>query len=405
MATELDLQALDAADPLAGMRGLFAIPEGVVYLDGNSLGPLPRATPARLAEVVRHEWGEGLIRSWTRGWMETPLRVGGKIGRLTGALPGCTVACDSTSVNLFKALAAALHLRPERRVIVSERGNFPTDLYMAEGLARLLARGHSVLTVDAEALPSSLDTSVAVLMLTHVNYRTGRMHDMPALTRAAHAAGVPVIWDLSHSAGAVPVDLAGCDADFAVGCGYKFLNGGPGAPGYLYVAPRHHGTPTGLSGWIGHAEPFAFADAYRPAPGVGSAQVGTPPILGLAALEVGVDIALQADMALVREKSIRLAETFAALVERDCAGLGFTVSSPRQAVHRGSQLCLRHERAEAIMQALMERGVIGDFRPPDTLRFGLTPLYLRYADVGRAVGMLAEVARSPSVMVGPRVRP
>ncbi len=393
MATELHLDALDAADPLAGMRGLFAIPEGIVYLDGNSLGPLPRATPARLAEVAAREWGDGLIRSWTRGWMEMPLRVGEKIGRLIGAAPDCTVACDSTSVNLFKALAAALSLRPDRRVILSERGNFPTDLYMAEGLAALLERGHTVRALEAEAIPAALDASVAVLMLTHVNYRTGRMHDMAALTCAARAAGALMLWDLSHSAGAVPVELGACEADFAVGCGYKFLNGGPGAPGYIYIAPRHHGTPTGLTGWIGHADPFAFADEYRPAPGIGSALVGTPPILGLAALEVGVDIALQADMASVRAKSVQLAEVFAALIERDCAGLGFTVSSPREAAHRGSQVCLRHEKAEAIMQALIARGVIGDFRPPDTLRFGLTPLYLRYVDLGAAVRVLAEVAR------------
>jgi len=389
----IDLAELDAADPLASFRALFVMPEGVIYLDGNSLGPLPRAAQTRLAEVVEREWGGGLIRSWwTNGWMEMPRRVGAKIGRLIGAEPGSTVACDSTSVNLFKALAAALGLRADRRVILSETGNFPTDLYMATGLAALLGRGHVVRDVEADAIKAALDPSVAVLMLTHVNYRTGRMHDMAALTRAAHAAGALAVWDLSHSTGAVPLDLAECGADFAVGCGYKFLNGGPGAPGYLYVAPRHQGATMPLTGWIGHADPFAFAPAYRPADGIARALVGTPHILGLAALEAGVDIALSADMAAVRAKSVRLAEVFVALVEHECAGLGLEVTSPRDAAIKGSQVCLRHANADVIMPALIARGVIGDFRPPDTLRFGLTPLYLSYADVGAAVRVLAEVA-------------
>jgi len=390
----IDLAALDAADPLASFRALFEVPEGVIYLDGNSLGPLPKATRARLADVIEREWGADLIRSWwTNGWLEMPGRVGEKIGRVIGAEPASTVACDSTSVNLFKTLAAALGLRADRRVILSETGNFPTDLYMATGLAALLGRGHVVRDVEADAIEAALDPSVAVLMLTHVNYRTGRMHDMAALTRAAHAAGALVAWDLSHSAGAVPLDIAGCDVDFAVGCGYKFLNGGPGAPGYLYVAPRHQDAAMPLTGWIGHAEPFAFAPEYRPAKGIAHALVGTPHILSLAALEIGVDIALRADIAAVRAKSVQLAEAFVALVERDCAGLGLEVTSPRDAALRGSQVCLRHPRAEAIMQALTAHGVIGDFRPPDTLRFGLIPLYLRYADIGAAVRVLAEVAQ------------
>ena len=389
------LAALDAADPLAPFRALFDLPEGVVYLDGNSLGPLPKATRARLGEVVGREWGHDLIRSWeANGWMDLPRRVGGKIGRLIGAEPGSTVACDSTSVNLFKALAAALGLRPGRRVIVSERGNFPTDLYVAEGVAALL--GAELRQAEPDAVEAALYGSAAALTLSHVNYRSGRMHDMAALTRAAHAAGALVVWDLAHSAGAVPLDLAGCGADFAVGCGYKFLNGGPGAPGFLYVAPRHHGAAMPLTGWMGHAEPFAFAPAYRPAEGAARALVGTPHVLSLAALEVGVDIALRADMGAVRAKSVRMAELFAALVERACAALGFALASPREAAARGSQICLRHSRAEAIMRALVERGVIGDFRPPDILRFGLTPLTLRYADLGTAVEALAEVAKAIS---------
>jgi kynureninase len=389
------LAALDEADPLASFRALFDLPEGVVYLDGNSLGPLPKATRARLDEVIGREWGRDLIRSWeANGWMDLPQRVGGKIGRLIGAEPDSTIACDSTSVNLFKALAAALGLRPGRRVIVSERGNFPTDLYVAEGVAALL--GAELRQAEPDAIEAALDGSVAALTLSHVNYRSGRMHDMARLTRAAHAAGALMVWDLAHSAGAVPLDLAGCAVDFAVGCGYKFLNGGPGAPGFLYVAPRHHGAAMPLTGWMGHAEPFAFAPAYRPAEGVARALVGTPQVLSLAALEVGVDIALSAEMDAVRAKSVRMAELFAALVERDCAGLGLALASPRDASARGSQVCLRHKRAGAIMRALIERGVIGDFRPPDILRFGLTPLTLRYADLGAATAALAEVARALS---------
>ncbi len=389
------LAALDEADPLASFRALFDLPDGVIYLDGNSLGPLPKATRARLGEVIDREWGRDLIRSWeANGWMALPRRIGEKIGRLIGAEPASTIACDSTSVNLFKALTAAVSLRPERHVIVSERGNFPTDLYMAEGVAALL--GRELRQAEPDAVEAALDPSVAVLMLTHVNYRSGRMHDMARLTRTAHDAGALVVWDLAHSAGAVPLDLAACEVDFAVGCGYKFLNGGPGAPGFLYIAPRHQGAAMPLTGWMGHADPFAFAPAYRPAEGISRALVGTPQILGLAALEIGVDIALSAEMDAVRAKSVRMAEIFAALVERDCAGLGFEIASPREASARGSQMCLRHARAETITRRLAERGVIGDFRPPDILRFGLTPLTLRYADLGAASAMLADVVRGLS---------
>ncbi len=322
--------------------------------------------------------------------MALPRRVGEKIGRLIGAEPESTVACDSTSVNLFKALGAALALRPERRVILSEQGNFPTDLYIAGGLARLLGR-HELRTVAPEAIETALGGHPAVLSLTHVNYRSGRMHDMARITGAAHAAGALVVWDLSHSAGAMPIDLAGCGADFAVGCGYKFLNGGPGAPGYLYVAPRHQGAPMPLTGWMGHAAPFDFAPDWRPVEGIGRAAVGTPHILSLAALEVGVDIALAADMAAVRAKAERLAEVFIARLERD--GTELELVSPRGA-DRGSQISLRHPRAAAIMRALAARGIVGDHRPPDIMRFGLTPLTLRYADVERAAAAVCALARN-----------
>lgn len=391
-----DLEALDRADPLAPMRDLFTLPPGVIYLDGNSLGPLPRATPDRVARLVTQEWGEGLVRSWNdAGWIDLAARIGEKIARLIGAPPDSVMVGDSTSVNLFKSLGAALSLRPGRRVILSERSNFPTDLYIADGLSRLLDRGHHLRLVEADQLPRAIDVEVAVVMLTHVNYRTGAMHDMRALTETAHAAGAITLWDLAHSAGAVPLDLAGVAADLAVGCGYKFLNGGPGAPAFLYAAPRLHDILTyPLTGWLGHAAPFAFESSYRPAPGIGRAGVGTPPILSLAALEVGVDIALRADQAKVRAKSLRQTELFASLVRQYCGGHGFSILSPDDPVRRGSQVSLAHEHAYPIMQCLIARGIIGDFRAPDILRFGITPLYLRYADLYDAVRTLRDVMDS-----------
>lgn len=383
-----DFAALDRADPLAPFRDRFDLPDGVIYLDGNSLGPLPKATRARLATVIDREWGRDLIASWdTNGWMDLPLRVGGKIGRLIGAAPDSTVAGDSTSVNLFQALGAALALRPDRRVILSEAGNFPTDLYMVEGLAALLGRGHALRQVAPEAIAAALGEDVAVLLLTHVNYRSGRMHDMAGLTAAAHAAGALTVWDLSHSAGAVPLDLASSGADFAVGCGYKFLNGGPGAPGYLSIAPCHRDAPLPLTGWMGHADPFAFAPGYRPAEGIARARVGTPPILGLAALEVGVDLALEADARLVREKSVRMTELFLRFADTSLPGFG--IATPRDPAQRGSQVCLTHPEAANIMRHLAARGIVGDFRPPDVLRFGIAPLTLRYADLSQVLAALA----------------
>jgi kynureninase len=388
-----ELAALDRADPLAPFRDRFALPAGIVYLDGNSLGALPKATPGRLARVAEHEWGEGLIRSWnTHRWVELPRRVGDKIARLIGAGPGEVLVADSTSVNLFKLLSAALALRPERRVIVSERDNFPTDLYIAEGLAEQLGRGHRLRLAAAEEIPAAIREDTAVLMLTHVNYRTGLRHDMAALTRRAHEAGALVLWDLAHSAGAMPLDLAGCDADFAVGCGYKYLNGGPGAPAFLYVPRRlQERVRSPLTGWFGHAAPFAFETAYRPAEGILRTMAGTPPVLGLAALEIGVDLALEADLAALRGKSERLCGLFQDLVERDCAGFGLLLVSPREPARRGSQVSFAHPDGYAVMQALIARGVIGDFRAPDIMRFGFAPLYISYRDVWDAARTLREV--------------
>lgn len=382
-------RALDAGDPLAAYRERFTIPEGVIYLDGNSLGALPAATPARMAEVVRGEWGEGLIRSWnSAGWIDLPQRVGAKIAPLIGAAPHEVIAADSTSVNLFKLIAAALAMRPGRKVILSEPGNFPTDLYMiagleAQGLAerRLAGREH---------IAGALDEDVALLLLTHVHYKTGALHDMAALTRAAHDAGALVLWDLSHSAGALPVDLNACGADFAVGCGYKYLNGGPGAPAFAFVAGRHHqALQQPLTGWMGHAAPFAFSDDYAPGDGMTRLLCGTPPILGLAALEVGVEIIAGIGVERLYAKSQQLSEFFRLCLGE--LGVDIPLASPADPAERGSQLSFRHPEAYAICQALIARGVIGDFRDPDILRLGFAPAYLRFEDVAGAARHLAEV--------------
>ena len=403
MTTTLnDCRTLDAQDPLRPLRDLFALPRGVIYLDGNSLGPLPKAAPERVAQAVREEWGQGLIRSWnTAGWYELPRRLGDRIATLVGAGPGEVVATDSTSINLFKVLSAALGIAatdaPARRTIVSERTNFPTDLYIAEGLAR--ERGLELQLVDADGIAGALDGRTAVLMLTHVNDRTGAMHDMAAVTRAAHAAGALVIWDLAHSAGAVEVDLRGADADFAIGCGYKYLNGGPGAPAFVWVHPRHaerFWQP--LSGWWSHASPFAFTPDYQPAAGIARYLCGTQPILSMTALACGLDTVLAAQplggMAALRRKSLALTDLFITLVEERCSGHDLGLATPRAHAVRGSQVCLtRDVGAYAIVQALIGRGVIGDFRAgaPDILRFGFTPLYLRYEDAWNAVEHLRQV--------------
>ena len=402
--------ARDASDPLAELRDQFELPAGVVYLDGNSLGALPRMTAPRLARTITAEWGAGLVRSWnSAGWIDLAHRVGDKIGRLVGAGTGELIVADSTSVNLYKVLCAALELSrtasPQRLAMLSEHTNFPTDLYIAASAAR--ERGFDLQLAEAAEIPQRLDASVAVLLLTHVNYRTGRMHDLVALTASAHAAGALVVWDLAHSTGAVPVDLAGAEADFAIGCGYKYLNGGPGAPAFVWVHPRHADrVKQPLAGWLGHAAPFDFSPDYRPAPGIGRFQCGTPPVLSLAALECGVDTVLAAEplggMAALRAKSLALSEELIAAVENRCAGLGLTLVSPRAGAARGSQVSFHHSGdGYAVMQALAARGVVGDFREgspagdpvplPGTLRFGLAPLYNRHVDIWDAVEQLRQV--------------
>jgi kynureninase len=388
-----DLEALDREDPLRPFRDRFFLPEGTIYLDGNSLGAMPKAVPDRIREVVEEEWGRDLIRSWNiHGWIDLQMSVGAKIGRLIGAGEGETIVADSTSVNLFKALSAALALNPSRRTILSERENFPTDLYVVEGLIRNLGRGHVLKVAAPEEFPAVIDDEVACVLLTHVSYRTGRMYDMAKITEAAHAKGALVIWDLAHSAGAMPIDLSGVGADFAVGCGYKFLNGGPGAPAFLTIAKRHQDrVAPALSGWFGHAAPFAFEGSFRPAEGIARAAVGTPPVLSLAALEVGVDLMLEAPLEELRAKSLRQADIFAALMDRELAGHGFSLVSPKDPAQRGSQICFAHEQGWPIVQCLTAHNVIGDFRAPDIVRFGFTPLYLGYAELWDAVTVLRRI--------------
>ncbi|HMM33626.1 MAG TPA: kynureninase, partial [Thermoanaerobaculia bacterium] len=390
-----DASALDAADPLASFRDRFVLPEGLVYLDGNSLGALPKGAAERMAEVVSREWGAGLIRSWNdAGWIDLPRRVGDKIARLVGGEPGEVVCTDSTSVNLWKVLAAALSLRPERRTVLSEEGNFPTDLYVAEGLVRLLGKGHCVRLVPKGELLTALDDDVAALLLTHVDYRTGERHDMERLTRAAREAGAIAIWDLAHSAGAMPVDLRSAGADLAVGCGYKYLCGGPGAPAFLWVPKRlQDAFVQPLSGWLGHAEPFAFERAYRPAEGVARFLCGTPPILSMSSLDAALDVILEADLAIVRAKSEALTSFFIEAVEQEC-GDAVRLVSPRDASLRGSQVSFAHPDAYAVMRALIERSVVGDFRAPDVLRFGFAPLYVGFVDAWDAARALADVLSS-----------
>jgi len=417
MTTLQDCRALDAQDPLAPLREHFALPPGVIYLDGNSLGVLPKATAARVADVVAREWGTDLIRSWnTASWFDLPQRLGDQLAPFIGAGAGEVVCTDSTSINLYKVLSAALNIAreesPARTRVVSERSNFPTDLYIAEGLCK--ERGLELVLVEPEEIAASLTSDVAVLMLTHVNYRTGAMHDMAALTAAAHTAGILTVWDLAHSAGAVPVDLRGADADFSIGCGYKYLNGGPGAPAFVWVHPRHADRfwqP--LSGWWGHAAPFQFTPGYQPAPGITRYLCGTQPIISLSALQCGLDVFDAAQplggMAALRAKSLALTDLFIQLVQERCAGHGLGLATPREHDRRGSQVCLTRDEGQgldgqgsgayAIVQALIARGVIGDFRKgdggqgphKDILRFGFTPLYIGFEDVWNAVEHLRQV--------------
>ncbi|MCB6176897.1 kynureninase [Rhodobacter sp. Har01] len=375
----------------AATKRQFLLPQGVIYLDGNSLGPLPRGVEQRLQTTVTAEWGRMLIRGWNAaGWMEMPARVGNRIARLVGAEPGSVVMGDTLSIKVYQALASAVEMNPGRRVILSDTGNFPSDLYMADGLVRTLGQGYALRTVAPEAVEEAIDGTVAVLMLTEVDYRTGRRHDMARLIRKAHAHGALVVWDLAHSAGAFPVHLARDGADFAVGCSYKYLNSGPGGPAFIYVAPRHQDAARpALSGWLGHAAPFAFDLDYRPGQGIERMRVGTPPILQLAALDAALDVWDAVDLNDLRARALALQDRFIAAVEAACPAL--TLATPRDHESRGSQVSFRHPEGYAIMQALIAEGVIGDFRAPDILRFGVTPLYIDEADIDRAAAILAAI--------------
>ena len=375
-------------------RALFQLPADVIYLDGNSLGPLPKAAPQRMAEVMQEEWGGDLIRAWnSRGWMSWPDRLGDRIGALIGAAGGSVAIGDTLSIKVFQAVSSALDMNPDRRVILSDSGNFPTDLYMADGLSRLKGAGHEVRVVAPEAVADALDDSIAVLMLTEVDYRTGRRHDMAEMTRIAHQHGVITVWDLAHSAGAFPVDLAGAGADFAVGCTYKYLNAGPGAPAFIYVAPAHQASVApALSGWLGHEAPFAFDRDYRPADGVRRMRVGTPPILAMAALEAALDVWDGVSLADIRTGSEALMAAFIDTVATVCPTL--ELASPRDVAQRGSQVSFRHPEGYAIMQALIDHKIIGDFRAPDIIRFGFTPLYLSISEVVRAAETLGDIVNN-----------
>ncbi len=390
--TRDDCLALDLDDPFARKRDFFALPDGLIYLDGNSLGALPKGVAARVGRAVEEEWGADLITSWNKhGWFTLPGRLGDRIGSLIGAQPGTVVVADTISVNLFKLVAAALQLRPGRRVILSDTGNFPTDLYIAEGVLGMTG-GHELKLVAPEAVEAAIDETVALVMLTEVDYATGRRHDMKSITAKAHAAGALMLWDLAHSAGAIPVDLVGADADFAVGCTYKYLNGGPGAPAFLYVRKDlQDAIVSPLSGWWGHAKPFAFSTGYQPAIGITRQQCGTQAMLSMIALDAALDAYNGVCMQSLYAKGQALARVFIDEVERRCSSYSLELAGPRDPARRGSQVSFRCPEGYAVMQALIAHGVVGDFRAPDKIRFGLTPLYTRFVDAFDAAVIIERV--------------
>ncbi|MBZ9882681.1 kynureninase [Mesorhizobium sp. CA10] len=392
-----EVEAMDAADPLRAMRDRFVLPEDVIYLDGNSLGAASIDAFSEIETAARQEWARDLIRAWnTAGWFDMPIELGDQLGRLIGAKPGQTVVCDTTSINIYKVLHAALTMRPERSVIVAEGDSFPTDLYMAEGVAS--TRPGTVLRLegaDAPTIEELVDDRVAVILVNHVNYKSGRLRDMAALTRKAHEAGALIVWDLCHTAGALPVDLDGSNADFAIGCTYKYLNGGPGSPAFIYAANRHHrDIRQPLSGWWGHARPFAFEQGYAAGTGIRRFLCGTQPVLSMRALKGALDMWNDVDIRAVRGKSVALTDLFIRLVEAKCGGFGLELESPRSGAERGSQVSFAHPNGYQVMRALIERGVIGDFRAPSTIRFGFTPLYVGYRDVWNAVEVLQDILRT-----------
>jgi len=391
-----DLEQLDRNDPLAPFRDEFFLPAGMVYLNGNSLGAMPRKAVQRARQVVEEEWATGLIGSMnTAGWFELPLALGHKIAPLVGAKPNEVVITDSTGINLYKVLAAALQIQPGRRVIVMEGSNFPTDNYMVQGLVAQLGDGYTIRFAEADGIMAAIDKDVAVVCLTHVHYKTGNILDMATITARAHAMGAAAVWDLCHSMGAIPVDLNGCNVDYAVACTYKYLNGGPGSPAVLFAAQRHHDKyPQPLTGWFSHAEPFGFARDYQPASDIRQMLSGTQPIVSLSLAEIGIDIMLRADMQAIRDKSKRMTDLFIALVETRCGGFDISLASPRDARRRGSQVSFYLAQAYPVVRAMHDRGCVCDFRAPGTMRFGIAPLYNRYTEVWDAVDILHDILQS-----------
>ena len=391
--TRKNLERLDREDPLAVFRDEFYLPEGMIYLNGNSLGAMPRKAVDRARRVVEVEWADGLIGSMnTAGWYELPQTLGRKVAPLVGAKPNEVVLTDSAGIVQYKALAAALQIQPDRRVIVMEGSNFPTDNYMAQGLVGQLDDGYTIRFAEADEMIDAIDEDVAAICITHVHYKTGHILDMAAITERAHSVGAAAVWDLCHSLGAMPIDLNGCKVDFAVGCTYKYLNGGPGAPALLFAAERHHGKyHQPLTGWYSHAEPFNFERDYRPAPDVRQMLSGTQPTVSLSIAEIGIEITLRADMQAIREKSMRMTDLFIELVEERCGREDFTLVSPRDAKRRGSQVSFHHDEGYPIIRAMHDRGVICDYREPGNMRFGFAPLYTRYVDVWDAVDILRDI--------------
>ena len=398
MITYADCIELDRRDPLRNFKKNFILPSKIIYFDGNSLGALPRDTPQRIAKVISNEWGKSLIMGWKQhGWMNLPKIVGSKISKLLGARSNEVIVADSTSINLFKLLSCALDLNPKRFIILTDNENFPTDIYIAQSLSKLRNQGHTVKIVDTKDILDHINEDVAVVYMSHINYRTGYMHDINSITSRAHAKGAIVLWDLSHTAGAVPINLGKINADFAVGCGYKYLNGGPGAPSFLFVAERHQELiRSPLCGWIGHKNPFDFALEYIPAFGITRHLCGTPSILSLVGLEVGVDLLLKIDFHKIRNKSINLTGIFMDLIEQECPN-SFNVLTPAEKDKRGSQVCLSHDNGNLISQKLISKGIIVDYRPPNIIRFGLTPLYLSFEDVWRAVKTIKKILKEESL--------
>lgn len=389
-------ESLDVDDPLAAFRDEFVLPENTVYLNGNSLGAMPKRALEIATQTITHEWGQDLVKSWnTAEWFHLPQRLGNKLATIIGAAEGEVVVTDSTGINVFKTMSAALTLRPERSVIVMEGSNFPTDNYTVQGLIKLLGNRHTIRFAEKDQLGIAIDEDVAVVCLTDVHYKTGHILDLQKITQQAQARGAVTVWDLCHSAGAMPVDLNGCNADFAVGCTYKYLNGGPGSPGFIFAATRHHGKALQpLTGWWGHASPFAFERDYRPAPGIAQMLSGTQAITSLAMVEAGLDITARASMGAIRDKSKKMGDIFIQLVEVRCGNYGFALASPRDAEQRGSQVALEHEQGYPIARALIDSKVVGDFRAPNILRFGFAPLYLRYVDVWHTVQTLQTIMQT-----------